>query len=263
MQARAIPHIHALIRLDPATNMHDSEGEDWVSPVTATELAAVIQRAARTVTLAVDRGGASMVMGFGTQIDTQPIANRPVQANHVQEQYDSPSGRVPGWRVAGYLAKYVTKSLADFGISARRLSAEAIAEVAVSEHVRAILTAIAQLSRDGLGGIGRWLHTLGYRGHITSKSRQYSTTMTALRARRVAWTREMHSNDAAPHHNPSLAPADMRDLVSWVFDRAGHATLGERTLVVTAALGRIQQRRAARDSLRQARHDNPARLPDG
>jgi hypothetical protein len=39
--------------------------------------------------------------------------------------------------------------------------------------------AIAQLSTADLGGMGKWLHTLGYRGHITSKSRRYSTTMTA------------------------------------------------------------------------------------
>ena len=47
LQARAIPHIHALIRLDPATDGDSPNGTDWVSPVSATDVAAVIQRAAR------------------------------------------------------------------------------------------------------------------------------------------------------------------------------------------------------------------------
>jgi hypothetical protein len=32
-----------------------------------------------------------------------------------------------------------------------------------------------------------WLHTLGYRRHITTKSRRYSITLTALRAARHQW----------------------------------------------------------------------------
>lgn len=91
------------------------------------------------------------------------------------------SGRL----VARYLAKYVTKSLVDLGISARRLSTEAIPDLDVSEHVRTILTTISDLADKGLSGIGRWLHTLGFRGHITSKSRRYSTTMTVLREQRA------------------------------------------------------------------------------
>jgi hypothetical protein len=34
----------------------------------------------------------------------------------------------------------------------------------------------------GNAAMAGWLHTLGYRGHITTKSRRYSVTMTALRA---------------------------------------------------------------------------------
>ena len=66
--------------------------------------------------------------------------------------------------VARYLANHVTKSLADVGISARRISAEAIPDFDVSDDVRAILTAIAELADNGLGGIGRRLHTLATAG---------------------------------------------------------------------------------------------------
>ena len=100
--------------------------------------------------------------------------------------------------VAAYLAKYVTKSVAEFGVGIRRMSPLAIAELDVSAHVRAILTTITRLAAHrAYHGMDRWLHTLGYRGHITTKSRLFSTTMGALRAYRATWTRQQHTEHAA------------------------------------------------------------------
>ena len=100
--------------------------------------------------------------------------------------------------MAAYLAKYVTKSVAEFGVGIRRMSPLAVAELDVTAHVRAILTTITDLAAHrAYDGMDRWLHTLGYRGHITTKSRLFSTTMGALRAYRAAWTRQQHSQHAA------------------------------------------------------------------
>ncbi|BBZ67640.1 hypothetical protein MINS_30690 [Mycolicibacterium insubricum] len=168
---------------------------------------------------------------------------------------------LPGRRVARYLAKYVTKSLADVGISARRISAEAIADLDVTDHVRAILTTISQLADNGLAGIGRWLHTLGYRGHITSKSHRYSTTMTALRERRANWTRDQQLKCTAHPHELEFdsADADADDRVVWEFDRAGLTSFGDRTLIQSAALQRIQARRTG---LIEARRQAPSQQGD-
>lgn len=270
LQARAIPHIHALIRLDP----HDNPDQaDWESPLSAGELATIIQHAARTVTLTVndpctDSGVRSIA--FGSQIDTQPIAPRSHPVDQASTEQNSSSGRRPlsGRRVARYLAKYVTKSLADLGISARRLSTEAIPDLEVSEHVRAMLTTVSHLAEQGVIGIGRWLHTLGFRGHITSKSRRYSTTMTALREHRATWTRAQHSKrpaqqfDSRSGHD-TTSTVDDDDLVAWEFDRAGHPSIGDRTLTITAALRHIQQRRTAREALQQQRRDPLIEMRDG
>ncbi|WP_407665933.1 replication initiator [Mycolicibacterium aubagnense] len=138
---------------------------------------------------------AAVAVRFGTQIDTQSLT---AESSVIHDA--SNAGLASGFsarRVACYLAKYVTKSLQDFGIAARRLSTEAIAALDVTEHTRSILFAIAALDHHAVTdaarespwtGIGRWLHTLGYRGHITTKSRHYSTTMTALRVHRAEWT---------------------------------------------------------------------------
>jgi replication initiator protein RepSA len=264
LQARAIPHIHALIRLDPHEENSNPDQYVWQSPISAPELATIIQNTARAVTLTVEQDDAPAIIRFGAQIDTQPITTQPELTNQAAAQHDFSGDRgIPGRRVARYLAKYVTKSLTDLGISARRLSAEAIPDLDVSDHVRAILTAISQLANNGLSSIGRWLHTLGYRGHITSKSRRYSTTMTALRERRNAWTREKESENTAHQHDQSPQTVDADDPVAWEFDRSGHTTMGDRTLTITAALHRIQQRHTAREALRQQRCDTPIKVPDG
>ncbi|MDT5256799.1 MAG: hypothetical protein QOD10_1879 [Mycobacterium sp.] len=246
LQARLIPHIHALIRLDPYDS-DDSGDQDWHAPLRATELATIIQQAARTVAVTVTDSSsdtATRVIRFGAQVDTQPMDNRDTGTDSTAVEDGSPHSRaLPGRRVARYLAKYVTKSLADVEISARRISTEAIADLDVTDHVRAILTTISQLADKGLAGIGRWLHTLGFRGHITSKSRRYSTTMTALRERRAIWTRRKHSKNTAQQHVPGSDAIDDDILVAWEFDHAGHATPGDRTLVYSAALQRIHTRR--------------------
>jgi Replication initiator protein, pSAM2 len=96
-----------------------------------------------------------------------------------------------------------------------------------------------------------WLHTLGYRGHITTKSRRYSITMTALRAARHHW-RQRHNDQpqyaecgGIPHNEHDYSSATT-ELIDWRIDGAGHCNDGERLLVHTAAHQRRQHRYLAR-----------------
>lgn len=297
MQARAAPHIHALIRLDPTdpdptgVRDHDYQGPAatrgggehrhastpiWQPPIAAAELAALTGQSARSVSLDMldptaehPETAAPATVRFGTQIDTQPLYSDSTAAQHDSE-YSRSEGRLSSRRVAGYLAKYVTKSLADFGISARRLTGEAIADLVVSEHVRAILTTISDLSQrgqdlgiDSLAGIRRWLHTLGYRGHITTKSRCYSTTMGKLRAIRATWTRGQATKHAASQQHPVPEGRATDDPMWWEFDRAGHCTPGDRTLVVSAALRHIHTRRTGLIESRALRDKGSPGAGDG
>ncbi|SLC92753.1 replication initiator protein [Mycobacteroides abscessus subsp. massiliense] len=284
MQARAVPHIHTLIRLDPAIPDNDTvtatpgdhhdfgpaatrgggehrheTGPAWQSPITAAELAALIQQAACTIILDISDPRTenpdqppALAARFGTQIDTQPVASEETVGQHDSPEKPGSAARLSPRRVAGYLAKYVTKSLQELGISARRLSSEAIADLDVTDHVRTILTTIdhlaeraRDLSIESLTGIGRWLHTLGYRGHITTKSRYYSTTLGELRARRATWTRQRNlSVHQVLRHVESLDfQSDWG--VCWEFDRAGYTSLGDRALVISAAHRHIEARRIA------------------
>lgn len=93
MQARAVPHFHAIIRLDAAGEAGLAERPD--ADVDASALAELVVRAADRVHLEVPSdGGELRSMRFGPHIDVQPIA--------VARGDDEPE-RVRA--MAGYLAK--------------------------------------------------------------------------------------------------------------------------------------------------------------
>lgn len=183
------------------------------------------------------------MLRFGSQIDTQPL-------NDIDD-----TGK-PGLvrRVAAYLAKakYTTKSVAEFGIAARRMSPAAIAELDIPAHTRRILSTLVNLATlPANTAMAGWLHTLGYRGHITSKSRRYSITMTALRAARRHW--RIHRADQPEHGDVQHNSHDQEDwsnsaceLSDWRIDGVGHRNDGERLLVHTAALRAREYRYLAR-----------------
>jgi hypothetical protein len=259
LQRRAIPHFHAVIRLDARPEPGEAP-KPPISSIAAADLAVLVERAARAVTVTVaspDSPGDSngRALRFGTQTDTQPL--EPTGGTGDGEVAPKRSGR----SVAAYLAKYVTKSVAEFGVGVRRMSPLAIAELDVTAHVRAILTTITALAADSAyPGMDRWLHTLGYRGHVTTKSRRFSTTMGALRAHRATWTRQQHATQTATttdtEHRQATPTIDANE---WEFERAGLCGLGERVLILSAARRMIEHRHTVRDNVRA--HD-PSSHPD-
>lgn len=239
MQARGAPHFHAIIRLDRAGNTATPE-----PPVTNLEVSGLVElvviAAERAHIEVLGEGGQLRTLRFGGQIDVQSISG---------DHADNPCAPVRA--IAGYLAKYVTKSTADFGVSPRRISPSSIDRLPVTNHVRRLLHTFVQLAvaAPGCEDMSRWLHTLGYRGHTTSKSRRYSTTLGVTRARR------------AEHARVASAGASTGD-ADWNFVGAGHRTAGERYLAVTAALQHQESLWAARQ-LRRGSGCGRRRCVDG
>ncbi len=246
-QRRAVIHYHILIRLDPTDD--DSATGPSELGVSTIELAALVRQAASKVRLPVVLDGPAgpssesegRILRFGEQIDTQPLTAA------------DETGK-PGLarRVAAYLAKYTTKSVAEFGIAARRISPAAIGELDIPAHTRRILSTLDKLAAlPGHAAMAGWLHTLGYRGHITTKSRRYSVTMTALRAARHRWrARRADNTEQAGCPSDSHTGQDFSStadaLSDWRIDGAGHRNDGERLLVHTAAHQARQHRYLAR-----------------
>lgn len=237
MQTRIIPHIHSVIRLDAATRTGTPTPP--AKAISGEQLSVLVQRAAASVHLDVPApGGEIRTLRFGNQIDTQILT---------ATTGDTDSA-VLGRKVAGYLAKYVTKSVADAGLSPHRLNPTAIDQLAVSDHVRTLLHMIADLSAQipEYAAMVTWLHTLGYRGHITTKSRRYSTTMGALRAVRAAHEQEAAAARRRGTCDDTETESDDAADAEWVFTRAGHKSAGERYLAVTAALKHREELWASR-----------------
>ena len=98
LQRRAIPHFHAVIRLD-APPVPGEPPTPPVSSITATDLAVLVQRAARAVTLTVTvpdspGDGDGRALRFGTQTDTQPL-----EPNHGHGPGElRPGGRAGRWQ---------------------------------------------------------------------------------------------------------------------------------------------------------------------
>jgi hypothetical protein len=61
-----------------------------------------------------------------------------------------------------------------------------------------------------------WAHMLGFRGHFSTKSRRYSTTLGALRDARAEWRR---AQAAAAAHTPGTDTTYV--LAHWVFAGTG------------------------------------------
>jgi hypothetical protein len=197
-QKRAAVHVHAVIRLDGPVGP-DDEPPAWG---TVELLIDAARASARRVLVRTPYNLAvgELALRWGGQVDARPL----------RVNSDGPDDDA----VAAYVAKYVTKGASETGAGLDHpLTNWAEIEAApVSEHVRTLIRTCWRL-----GGLPEyasfrlrcWAHTLGYRGHILTKSRAYSTTYAALRAERA-------------HH---MGHADLPDAVTerqWRYVGSGH-----------------------------------------
>ena len=125
---------------------------------------------------APEDGGPERYARWGEQLDVRNLTR----------DRDGQAGELSAEQVAGYIAKYATKATESFGAGLdRRLDADDL------NHLDGLLAHVAELVRAAwtLGGrpelaglrLRAWAHMLGFGGHWSTKSRRYSTTMTALR----------------------------------------------------------------------------------
>jgi hypothetical protein len=120
----------------------------------------------------------------------------------------------------------------------------------VAELVRAAWGLGDRPELDGLR-LRAWAHMLGFRGHWSTKSRRYSTTMTVLRRARVAFAKRRRARDGIPLDAWGRPGDDDQAVVvaSWVYVGSGYATEGERWLALSAAARAREHRRIAREEL--------------
>jgi hypothetical protein len=178
-QRRGVVHFHAVIRFDGPEGP-TSPPPDWA---TYDMLADAIEQAAQAVTVTTRSapGLDRRSLRWGRQLDVRPITT---------------SGELTDQAVAGYIAKYATQAAECVGTLDRRLRpTEDPADLPVTDHARRLIAECLRLGSIGELAdlrLAEWAHMLGFRGHFSTKSRRYSTTLSALRTARVDHNRREH-----------------------------------------------------------------------
>jgi hypothetical protein len=253
-QRRGLVHFHAVIRLDGP----DGPTDPPPTGLTPAALRDAITTAARNVQLLTTRpDGTSLVLGWGAQLDLRPVTATAVG------QLENRDGEITDAALAGYIAKYATKSTGavDQGDGADRpiRDSDHIAYLDVTPHHRRMIETAWQLGDlfqyDALN-LRRWAHMLGFRGHFLTKSRAYSITFGAIRQQRRTW-RLRHDLDqlAAETDDPGDITADADTVVvvnDWWVVHIGHRDHAERELAIAVAERNRAQRRTTRSTRRAA-----------
>ena len=202
----------------------------WATAELLTDAIRAAATAARITGPAVD--GRQHVFAFGRQLDVRAIRSA---------DFDG-QAELTDRAVAAYIAKYATKG-AESATGALDRPIKFLAELArmaLSDHARRMIrTAWALGGRRELEDLRlrAWAHMLGFRGHFSTKTRRYSTTLGALRTARAEGRRAQ----AAAAHNTTATPDTGETtlvLAHWTFAGTG-LTRGEEWLAasLTPALG--------------------------
>ncbi|WP_367126507.1 replication initiator [Streptomyces phytohabitans] len=241
-QKRGLIHFHAVIRFD------GPEGSDQPPPVEATGdvLVTAIRRARHRVRLVVGSDSiGEYELRWGKEIDVREIG-----AFGKGSPLDDEA-------VAAYVAKYATKGAETAVGSAFDRPLACPTCRGSGQNGKAGCTtcdgtgANGDLPRSGMTGHARqmirtawdlgalpelahlklrkWAHMLGFRGHFSTKSRRYSTTLGALRDARRDWrTAQGRVREGLADHDETMLVLDS----SWTFLGTGY-TPGEELLAAT------------------------------
>jgi hypothetical protein len=237
-QRRGLVHLHVVIRLDRKMPNYRHDQIQPPDPCFTVELLEHALRAAVAdvrAPLPDELGGGTVA--WGIEVDVR--------------QLDTQARR----EVAGYLAKYATKSTEQAGSVCHPVTEAAVDQLPVREHVRAYLRAAFQLHGDrelAARRFGPCAHALGYRGHCLTKSRRYSTTFTALRQARELHVHEQLLARAKDPAQRAIAAAEER-VASFRYVGQGHITAADAYLAASAAARVREERQAAREALREER----------
>jgi len=240
-QHRGAIHVHAVIRLD-LTGERPSETVRLRANRATDALTSAVMAAAGAASVPypgpwADSHGSAR---WGSQIDVRPVV------------VDGGDG-LPAQAVAAYIAKYATKSTDGPGRLDHRLHESDITTLGVPPHLGQLVATAWRLGgRKDLADLRLryWAHTLGFRGHWLTKSRSYSTTLTALRTARVEWAARRR-RDELGHHGSSPPEGEGGVILKdWRYVGSGYVNQGDSWLAETAGREIEETKRIARQEVR-------------
>jgi hypothetical protein len=230
-QKRGAIHFHAVIRLD-GPDGPDSPPPSWASvQLLDDSIRAAVAHSYTAITVPAVGDQPCRPFRWGRQLDIRPVKAFG-DGSDITEQ-----------AVASYVAKYATKAAESTGSLDRRIGNREVLDLLdVPDHPRRLIEAcldLAPLYPDRK--LADWAHMLGFRGHFSTKSRRYSTTLGALRQVRADYR-------AAQEQDALGDPDTVLVLASWEYAGHGH-TPGESALAATIARDIQLNRETAREAL--------------
>ncbi|MEV0827673.1 replication initiator [Nonomuraea rubra] len=222
-QARGVVHFHAVIRLDGQTT-EPTDVEQPPAWATVQLLDSAIRSAATAVRLeAPPLGQPTEYLVWGRQVDVKPLHGG---------DFD---GELSEQAVAGYIAKYATKAAETSGTLDRRVHEHDLThlhERGATPHAARLIRTAWRLGHPDtfpeLTGLRlrKWAHMLGFRGHFSTRSRAYSTTLGAIRQERADYRHEqLRAAGLMPREDDTTLV-----LAHWSFAGQGY-TPGESLLI--------------------------------
>ena len=263
-QTRGVVHFHVIVRLDGP----DGPDTPPSSALTVEVLDEAIRHAARQAVVTSPKseatGGARQVR-WGEQLDIQPITGAGPDEGELTDQ-----------KVAGYVAKYATKAAENTGTLDRPVACwrckgsgydpeeaglcrschgkgtrhDDVHHLVANQHAQAMISTCWTLgARPELEDLRLrpWAHMLGFRGHFSTKSRRYSTTLRCLRQARHDWRmrRIEQAFGLGQEHEEQEQEETILVLGQWQYYGRGH-TPGEAIYARTIANDLAESRRIAR-----------------
>lgn len=223
-QRRGVVHFHTLWRLDGADR-------DELAPppenFTVHQLADAITAALPKATVPAEDGADPYWWGRQHDVRALDLGADPREAS----------------RVAGYIAKYATKSTEDAGgVRYRIEQPHELRELRCREHARRLITGAwdaGEHEHVDEQRLRRWAHQFGFGGHCFTKSRRFSTTFKALREARAAHAAG-HTEDAAKSdHN-------LVQVSAWQYAGSGYRKAGDALLAASSHARARDHRELAR-----------------
>jgi hypothetical protein len=262
-QKRGLVHFHAVIRFD-GPDGHTTPPPPWATfDALRAAVGLAVDRA--RLTIASDAIG-ERVITWGDRYKADPITALG-------------NGELTDAKVAGYVAKYATKNAEGTGTVDRTLicrpcsgrgyvrgpdhfhdrcpdcggtgQAEPIKALPVQQHVRQMIRtawALGHLPEFAELKLWKWAHMLGFRGHFSTKSRAYSTTLGALRDVRRVWRLAQAEAARTRAGLPAIDETTLVTASSWTYLASGYRP-GEELLAAQVRHDIAQNQRLKQEGL--------------
>jgi hypothetical protein len=272
-QARGLVHFHVVVRLDGPDGPDQSPPEGLTVDALTAAIEAAVRQALVTSPDSPASGGPRRLR-WGDQLNIQPITAASMGEGEITDQ-----------KVAGYISKYSTKAAENTGTLDRPVACwrckgtgrdpegtglckachgratrhDDVHHLVNNPHAQAMISACWSLGAypelEQLR-LRAWTHMLGFRGHYSTRSRFYSTTLTALRRARQDWRNDRlvtalgYAEDTCVRrpnecHQTNNQDATILVLGHWQYCGRGHSP-GEAIYARTIASDLAENRRLSR-----------------